>query len=564
MNQTFLVEFGIVLVVATFFGVIARLLKQPLILAYLVAGVIIGPFALGLVKDYSVIETFSSIGIIFLLFLIGLELNPRKLLEVGGSALTVGIGQILFSGLLYYLVATTFGYKGIGGAYFALALTFSSTAIIVTLLSNKNDLDSLYGKILVGVLLIQDFVAVILLTVASGIHSVGVENMLYKLTLGILVKAVLLFLLTYLVSRYLLPPIMHRIARSQELLFLSSLAWCFFLAVSAVSLGFSAEIGAFLAGVSLAPLPFSPHIAVKTKPLRDFFITIFFIYLGTTLVFTDIVKVISPAIVFALLVMIFNPIIVITIMSALGYRKRTSFVTGITLTQISEFSFIAIALGIKLQIVPKEIGTLVSLVAIITVFVSTYLISNANKIYHYLRPYLGFIDSGEKRDYLTNISDSLSNHVVLIGYHRMGKIVYEQLIKMNEKVAVIDVDPRQVQDLISAGGNCIYGDAVDHDIVEHIDVDKAKLIISTIDKFEESELIISTYKKVNRKLKFIMVANGVEEATELYRAGADLVIVPTYISGDHLSHLLSQINTKAVTLEKLKERGMKTLEEYSQ
>lgn len=551
-----------VLMVAATLGIVARLLKQPLILAYLVAGVIIGPFALGLIKDYSVIETFASIGIIFLLFLIGLELNPRKLLEVGGSALTVGIGQILISGMVYYLVATKFGLTGIGAVYLAIALTFSSTAIIVTLLSNRHDLDSLHGKILVGILLIQDFVAVILLTAASGIRSAdGQSNVLFRLGTQIAVKAAILFVLIYLVSKYVLPPIMNRIARSQELLFLSSLAWCFFLAVSASALGFSAEIGAFLAGISLAPLPFSSHVASKTKPLRDFFITIFFIYLGTTLVFSDVKQVIAPAIIYSLLILLLNPLIVTVFMGALGFRKRTSFLTGITLTQVSEFTFIVVALGNKLNILPKQVGTLASVVAIITVFISTYLISSAGKIYHFLHPYLGFIESGKKRDVLLNLPEELNHHIVMIGYHRIGTILLEYLKSKGEKVAVIDVDPKRVQMLISAGENCIYGDAMDHDIVEHVNLFRARLVISTLDKFEENEMILYTYKKVNSRLKFIMVASGADEALDLYRLGADLVIVPTMVSGDYLIHLLRETENGNKGLKELKEKEMKKIGE---
>lgn len=564
MSQTFLLEFGIVLMVAAALGIVARLLKQPLVLAYLVAGVIIGPFALGLVKDYFVIESFASIGIIFLLFLIGLELNPKKLFEIGGSALTVGIGQILISGTIYYLVATKFGLTGIGAIYLAIALTFSSTAIIVTLLSNRHDLDSLHGKILVGILLIQDFVAVILLTIASGIRSSdGQSSLFLQLGVQIVVKATVLFVLIYLVGKYVLPPIMNRIARSQELLFLSSLAWCFSLAIVASALGFSAEIGAFLAGISLAPLPFSSHVASKTKPLRDFFITIFFIYLGTTLVFSDIKQVITPAIIYSLLILLLNPLIIIVFMGALGYRKRTSFMTGITLTQVSEFTFIVVALGNKLDILPKQVGTLASVVAIITVFISTYLISNAGKIYHFLHPYLGFIESGKKRDVLLNLPEELEHHVIMIGYHRIGTILLEYFNTQKEKVAVVDVDPKRVQILISAGENCIYGDAMDRDIAEHVNLAQARMVISTLDKFEENEMILYTYRKINSHLKFIMVASGTDEALDLYRLGADLVIIPTMISGDYLVHLLKETDDGSKGLEKFKEREMKKIGEHS-
>lgn len=561
MEQTFLFEFGLVLIIATALGLIARLLKQPLILAYLIAGVIIGPFALGLVQNFEIIKNFASIGIVFLLFLIGLELNPRKLLEIGGSALAVAVAQILFSGLIYYLAATIFGLTGVSALFLAAALTFSSTAIIVTLLSNRNDLNSLHGKIIVGVLLVQDFVAIILLTFFSGISSGGSLS-IRELSFQISARAIVLFALTYLVGQYLLPITFHRIARSQELLFLSGLAWCFCLSMVALSLGFSAEIGAFLAGITLAPLPYSAHIAAKTKPLRDFFIMIFFIYLGTSLVFTNLTALIKPALIFSLLILLANPFIVMIIMALLGYRKRTSFITGLTLTQTSEFSFIVVVLGAKINLFPKEIVTLTSLVAIFTVFVSTYLISNTNKIYHWLWPYLKFLDSGQIKNDLYNIPEDLENHIILIGCNRIGSIVLETLKKNHEKVAIIDFDPKKIRALTENKENCYFGDAADQDIVEHLHVQKAKMVISTIDKIEENEMVLKIYRKANHRLKIVLMAQTSEDALELYAAGADLVIVPTFISGDYLSLVLKQIYKGEAKLDHLKDKEIEALRGY--
>ena len=559
MDQTFLIEFGAILVIAAALGLVARFFKQPLILAYLVAGVLIGPFAFGLIQNTQIIENFASIGIVFLLFLIGLELNPKKLLEIGNSALIAAFFQILFSGILYFLSTMVFHYNTTSAAYLAIALTFSSTAIIVTLLSNKNDLDSLHGKLLVGILLVQDFVAIFLLTIISGINSSGTSVAVLQLSSSILVKAILLFATTFLVSKYVFPSIFARIAKSHELLFLTSLAWCFLLAIISISLGFSAEIGAFIAGVSLASLPYSTHIAATAKPLRDFFLMIFFIYLGTTLVFTNFTTTVVPAIILSLIVMIINPIVVTVVLSFLGYRKRTSFITGISLTQISEFSFLVVALGVKANILPQEALTMVSTIALITVLFSTYLISNSQKIYHLVKPLLVFVKTGKRNDDLYNLPEELKDHVILIGYHRMGSIIFKTLKEIGEKIAVIDYDPRRIQELIDHNEICTYADAVDHEIIEDLKPQSAKMLISTIDKLEENQLILETYKKVNPKLKIIMAASNNEDAEELYSLGADLIVVPSMISGDYLSYLLKQISKKDITLEQLRKKEIEVL-----
>ncbi|MDH4358481.1 MAG: cation:proton antiporter [Candidatus Berkelbacteria bacterium] len=561
MDQAFLIEFGLVLVVATGLGIIARALRQPLILAYLAAGVIIGPFVFSLVENSELIESFASIGIIFLLYLIGLELNPRKLIEVGKSALVIGIAQIVISGIVYYLAAKAIGLTNTGAIYLGAAFAFSSTAIIITLLSNRNDLESLHGKILIGVLLIQDFVAILLLALSSG-FSASLQNLTpLQITFQTLIKAIILFALTYLVARYVLPPVFHRIARNQELLFLSGLAWCFLLAIIALALGFSAEIGAFLAGISLAPLPYSAHVAAKTKPLRDFFIMVFFIYLGTTLAFDNFLTQIGPALIFSLLILIVNPIIVIIVMSALGFRRRTSFITGITLTQISEFSFIVAILGAKLEILPQSAVSLVSLVAIITVFVSTYLISHSDRIYAALRPYLGFIRSSKKDGLMLNLPEELKNHTILVGCNRIGSVILETLKKENRDVVVVDVDPRKMKELVEKNQPCIYGDAVDHDIAEELSVEKAKMLISTIDKFEEDKLLVKTYKKLNRDLQIIVCANSTQDALELYKDGVDLVIIPTLVSGEYASHVLRKVFEGDESLKNLKLKEIKELKE---
>jgi len=263
LEYSFLFEFGLILVIATLLGIIAKILKQPLILAYLIAGILIGPFVLGLVKNMDVIRSFSTIGIVLLLFLVGLELNPRRLLEIGIPAIIIGLAQVTISGLIYYLIGIKSGFSSVSMIYIAIALTFSSTAIIVTILSNKKDLENFHGKILVGILLVQDFIAVVMLTILSGLKIENATTLLHSPLLTIIFKAIILFTFVFLVAKYIIPTLFSIISRSYELLFITSIAWCFLLAIISQSLGFSAEIGAFLAGIALAPLPYNNQLISK-------------------------------------------------------------------------------------------------------------------------------------------------------------------------------------------------------------------------------------------------------------------------------------------------------------
>ena len=563
MEQTFIVEFGIILAIAAILGIIARLFKQPLILAYLLAGIIIGPIAFGLIENPQIIKTFAEIGIVFLLFLVGIELNPKKLLEVGNTALVAAFCQIIISGIFYYIIAQGFGYTSSVAIYLSAAFAFSSTAIIITLLSSRKDLDSVHGKIIVGILLIQDFVALLLMTIMSAISSSQADLSIFDFIYKTAFKAIILFGLVYLINRFLLPRIFNKIARSHELLFLSSLAWCFVLALSSLSLGFSAEIGAFLAGITIATLPYSYHIAAKTKPLRDFFIMIFFVYMGSNLIFDDIITTFPQALIFALIILVVNPFVISLAISLMGFRKRTSFIAGITLTQTSEFSFIIVMLGIKLNILPVQTITLASLVAIISIVISTYFISHSSKIYSLLRSRLSFLKTNSKENDLENLPDQeLNNHVILIGHHRMGSIVLEALKNNKEKAIVIDFDPGRIKSLMEKNEYCIYGDAVDNDIMDDLNIKKAKMVISTIDKYEESLTVVENYKKINPKIKVIATAQDADEANDLYKAGADLVIVPTLISGDYLSHTINKIQKKDTTLDKMRKRELEEIKQY--
>lgn len=562
MNETFVIEFGIILIIASALGVLAKIFRQPLILAYLIAGILIGPFAFGILKNPQIIETFATIGIIFLLFLIGLELNPRKLLEVGSSAVIIGLGQIALSGIIYWMVSTAFGFTGTGAIYLSLGFAFCSTAIIITLLSNKRELDTLHGKIIVGILLVQDFAAIIALTlIPSAKIDAGQISTIFIIG-KILVKAIMLFSFAGLASKYVLPPIFSKIAKSHELLFISSLAWCFILVIVASSLDLSPEIGAFLAGITIAPLPYAIHIGAKTSPLRDFFLMIFFIYLGTNLVFENISKMILPAIVFSVLILIINPLIVMLIMGSLGYRKRTSFLTGISLAQISEFTFIILAMGVKIKILSAESITLASMVAIITIFCSTYFISKSRDIFNILKNYLNFLESNKKRKTLSNITGELKNHVVLIGCNRVGSGILETLKENKLPTVVVDFDPKRIQKMIDAGDNCIYGDATDQDIVKDLNIEKAQLVISTLENIEESRLVLSIYKKINKKIKIILIAADDDESIELYGLGADLIIVPTTISSDFISYALERIVIKGVEIDEFKQKSIRSIEKH--
>lgn len=530
-------EITIIIILASFFSILFKFLKQPAILAYILTGIIIGPFGNLQLQSQDFLKTLGELGITFLLFMVGLELRFSDLKSVGKISLLTGIGQILFTSLIGYFISLALGFSQVASLYIAIALTFSSTIIIVKLLSDKKDLQSLYGKISVGFLLVQDFFAILFLIFLSS-FSQGLaswESILFSLAKGIFLFALVLFL-----SKSLFPKILDRIASSPEVLFLFSIAWALGLSalVASPPLGFSIEIGGFLAGLALANSSENFQIIGKVKSLRDFFITIFFVILGMSMSFSSFSNILLPVLVFSLFVLIGNPIIVMIIMGLMGFRKRTSFLAGLTVAQISEFSLIIVFLGQRIGHLSSEVVSLVTAVGVITFAASTYLILNGDKLYKALSIYLGIFERSKTSEEYVGDLDEIKNHVVLIGVNRMGTSVLNALLEHKQSVLAVDFNPDVIKNLKEKKIKNLFGDIADLEIQERANLASAKLIISTVSDIEDNMVLISEIKKIKNGPKIVVIANDNREEEELYKVGANYVIQPYVLGGKHLAHLI--------------------------
>lgn len=549
MGQIFF-EITLVICLAAVLTVACRLLKQPAILAYILTGIIIGPLGQLQLHSQEVLQAMGELGITLLLFMIGLELKLSELKSVGKVAATLGIAQIIFTTLLGFAICQVLGFSTISSLYISVALMFSSTIFVVKLLSDKKDLSSLYGKISLGFLLIQDFVAILSLVFLSGFKTASYEFSIFTFVV-VIVKALILFGIIVYISKALLPKLIDSIASSSETLFLFSIAWALGLSalVSSSYIGFSIEIGGFLAGLSLANASENFQIAAKIKALRDFFITMFFVILGTSITFTHFGTIWAPAVVLSLFVLIGNPLIVMIILGLQGYRKRTSFLAGLTAGQVSEFSFILVFLGNSLGHIPQEVVSLVTLVGIVTFTLSTYMILHGNSLHRLLGNMLTIFE--RKNIIQEEISSPLfgqpnfTNHVVLVGANRMGESILEALLDSEEKVLVVDFDPDIIKKLAQKNVPYLFGDISDLEIQERARLDKAKLIISTIPDTSDNLILLKELRK-NKKAKVVVIGASSQDAKELYASGADYVVVPHLLGGKHLAKMI-----KDDTLEKM-------------
>ncbi len=559
--QPLFLDVSVIIITATIFGIVARWLKQPVILAYVIAGFILGPAVSGYLVEPEFINNLSSFGIALLLFLVGLELDLRKISHIGRVSLALGFGQVVFTAALGFLIVRLFGYSLIPSAYIAIALTFSSTIIVVKLLSEQNALESLYGRIALGMLLVQDLLAIVALILLSGFSQSGASPRAAEL-LMVGGKGILLMLFVYAAQKYLLHRLFSWLARSRELLLLSSIAWCFLIAMAFALIGFSIEIGAFVAGLALAALPYNLEIVSRVRPLRDFFITIFFVVLGSQLVFMPGQNFFWPLITLCLFVLIGNPLIVMLIMSLLGYRKRTSFLVGLTVAQISEFSLILISLGHRLGHVSAAEVSLVTLVGIITITLSSYLITYGEKMYRSLAPYLNWLERKFNAESATELTAPLKNHTIVFGYHRLGEKIVTTLESLKQPVVIIDFDPTVIKHLLAENKLCLYGDMSDTEVLKKANLKEAKMIISTVPDVDDNLLLLKDITKQRLETVVYVTANTWHDTKWLYEAGADYVIFPHHLSAEHFSNMLREAIQNREQIITNREQHLKELEQH--
>lgn len=529
-------ELSIIIAIGVIVAIVMRLLKQPLIISYIVTGLIVGPFVFNFIKSFETFNLFSEIGIAILLFTVGLNLTPHVIKQFGKIAILTGIGQVFFTTIITFLVCLLFGWNSVVSIYVAIALSFSSTIIILKLISDRKELDSLYAKISIGFLLIQDIIALILL---FSIPLISTPDSSWLSILIMLLKGIALAVLTWLVAHKILKPLNSFLSSSQELLFIFSVSWGFIIAAIFKAAGFSLETGALVAGVTLAIMPSRHEISARLITLRDFFIVVFFIMLGAQMVITDIISVLPFAIILSLFVVIGNPIILMIIMGIFGYRKRTSLKTGLTVAQISEFSLILIALGVKLGHLDQKILSLVTLIALITIFLSTYMILYSDQLYKLLEPLLSIFERKiDQEQKLKNYTYS----AILFGCNRIGSDFIDVFTKKKKKFLVVDYNPDTVNDLNQNGLQVEYGDATDINFLESLDLKNLQIAISTIPTLESNTLIAETIRRYNKKTTIMMVAHSIKDALKLYKLGADYVILPHFLGGRYAADMLVRLN----------------------
>ncbi|HTM07108.1 MAG TPA: cation:proton antiporter [Verrucomicrobiae bacterium] len=565
-----LANIGLAFTVATLFAFIAKALKQPLLLAYLLAGVVIGPeLGFAWVRDREAIELISEIGLILLLFIIGLEIDLKKLLGAGRPIVVAGITQFLFCAALGFGFAWLLGMAIGGGSfdaiYLAVTLAFSSTLIVVKLLYDKFEITTLPGRITLGVLVFQDVWAILFLALQPNLHDPRLAIFLSSLVTGVGLVFIALG-----VSRYVLPHLFAFVAKIPELLLTTALAWCFLVSGAAALLGLSRETGALIAGVSMSTFPYNVDVIAKVINIRDFFVTLFFVALGMKIPAPS-AAILGQALAMSAFLMASRFLTVFPVLYAMGNGLRASLIPSINLCNMSEFSLVIAALGLGLKHIGADLVAALTFVFAITSVLSTYLVTYNHEIQGWLSAglgKLGFKEFGPPEDKAEKVEDD--NRIVFLGFFREASSILQELELLAKdprakavlrQILVIDFNPVTLEELGARGVRCVYGDISNMDTLHHANIEGARVVVSTLSdsilRGTTSLRILQQTRRLCPHAQVLVASDTVDGALDLYAEGADFVYIARLHSARHVSELIA--HALQYGLQRIREEAIRSL-----
>lgn len=477
-------DLGVILLAATAVALLARTAGVPSIVAYILAGLVLGPVA-GVVEVGPTMELIAEVGIILLLFLVGLELSLEKIREVGGLAVGAGLAQVAITGGSVAAIAWAFGLSGGEILFLGVALTFSSTVVVVKLLDQLRALNERHGRIAVGILLVQDLVVVVVLTFVAGLTG-GSQPDTAELLLGLgraFAGMGLILGVAAVLAWKVLPGLFHWIARSQTALLTWSLAWCFLLVWASYRLELSLELGAFIAGVALAQLPYRHDLRRRVHPLMNFFVAIFFVTLGIQMELGAAAAAWGLVAALTAFTLVAKPVVVGWLVTALGEPPRIALRAGVTLGQTSEFSFILAALAFSNGLVDESLLSIVAAVGLVTMGVSSISMLKGNRLVGWLeaRGALPLLTGGRSRhaplDAGSPEESHRRDHVIVVGMNSLGRRIVQYVHDRGESVLAVDTDPAKLRDLPCG---VLLGNAEYLSVLEEAGLGDAKLLVSAL------------------------------------------------------------------------------------
>jgi Kef-type K+ transport system membrane component KefB len=521
-------------------------------MGYIITGIVAGPSLFNIIHSQAAFESFSEIGIALLLFIVGLGLNVATIKSLGKPVLVVALVNTAVVGGVSYGVSLLLGFERIEALIVAIAMLFSSTIVVIKALSDKKSISRLYGRIAIGVTLMEDLmatVALLFVTAAGGGATLRDFEIL-------LMRGVLLGVGLAVTGVYIMPKLSKFFASSQEFLFMFALMWAFGVASLFEIAGFSIEVGALFAGVTLASLAYAQEISTRLKPLRDFFLVLFFVSLGERLGLDSIVSALVPALVLSVVVVFFKTLVIASSLGRLSYTEQTSYKVGIHLSQISEFSVILVVLAQSTGLVSEAVTNILTLTALITIGVSTYLMHYDDRLYRSINKWLKFI---ERTNPKLEPRATSGYKLILFGYHKGGHEFIKAFREMRKRYVVVDYNPDVIEVMDRQNINNVFGDATDYELLEEIGVHKAELVVSTMTDIDTNLLLARHVNQWNPEGVFICHANSYDDAAKLYEHGAAYVMLPHFIGSEQMSMFIRKNGSNKEAFDRYRKRHILTL-----
>jgi Kef-type K+ transport system membrane component KefB len=526
-GESILVDIGLAIVAATVLAYVARLLRQPLLLGYIGAGLLIGPPILGLIHNEETIAQLGELGLAFLMFIVGLEIDIKKLVSSGRVGALVGTIQVVLCATLTTLFVVALGYGGLPALYLGVASSFSSTMIVVKLLSDKSELDTVDGRLTLGILLMQDVLAIVVLALQPNLSDPSLLPIGISVLSGLGLVAGALFF-----SRYGLPTLFRFVAKSPEVVLISAISWCLIIGYLAMQADFSIAMGALIAGVTLSAFPYSLDVVAKIRSLRDFFVTLFFVVLGMQLQI-DSLRIVAVSLALSAVVIATRFLIVGPVLHRMRYGVRVATLCSIAIAQAGEFGLVIVSLGLTLGHIGRDIASIMALTLVITATLSTYMVMANHAIAHQVVGLLRRVGIHDRP--LPGLAQDATHgdeDVLLLGFHRVASsLLYESQNSIHgHKILIVDFSPEVHRQLRAMEVPVVYGDISHLDTLEHAGLHGAKVVVSTVSedflRSTNNMTMLRQIRRLNPEARVILSAETFERARAMYEAGADYVVMP--------------------------------------
>ena len=560
-GESILVDIGAAILAATVLAYVARALRQPLLLAYIGAGLLIGPPGLGIVQNDKLIAELSELGLAFLMFIVGLEIDLKKLVSSGRVGVPVAVGQVVLCALIAWVPVLALGFSGLPALYLAVASAFSSTMIVVKLLSDKSELDTVDGRITLGILLVQDVLAIVVLALQPNLQHPSLAPILLSLVAGLGLVAGALA-----VARFVLPVLFRWAAKSTEIVLISAISWCLLIGYLAVLADFSIAMGALIAGVTLSALPYTLDVVAKIRGLRDFFVTLFFVALGMQLELGS-PRVLLAALVLSAVVIASRFLTVTPMLMVAGYGARVGLLSAMALSQAGEFALVIVSIGLTLGQIDREVTSVMALTLVVTSTLSTYMVMSNHRLARQATAalrHLGLHEHDED-DAAATPAAAAPASIVMLGVHRVASSLLHETRRSGDGGAlrIVDFSPEVYERLRTMQVPVTYGDISHLDTLEHVGVEHAHIVVSTVsDDFLRSTsnmTLLRAVRRINPHACIVVCAETLAQAREMYAAGAAYVVMPRLETARAFLQVLDAVANGS--LDQLRARALADLEE---